>query len=210
MLGICIKRENHATGIERRLEVLGNSCQRNIWKNPLTVHGQLQSEKTSYQKEKCILVFVSWVGTSHHQWNSSTFFLRQSIKGSNPKSEVVYPSFNGSVQSKGISSTSWDACTCAGWGGLWATPLRNMRRYCTNPPAGTMLLRSKRSSLDRSSIRLAMASSMPGLPASKGTSTIQYHLGLHQAFGASFPARYWGRSWNKHWTSRFSTFEGNV
>ena len=90
MLEICNKRENHETGIERRLEILCNSCRRNIWKNHKIVHGQLKSEKTSCHKEKRLLVFVSWVGTSHHERNSSPFFLRQSIKGSNPKSEVVY------------------------------------------------------------------------------------------------------------------------
>ena len=30
MLEICNKRENHETGIERRLEILCNSCRRNI------------------------------------------------------------------------------------------------------------------------------------------------------------------------------------
>ena len=81
MLEICNKRENHANGIERRLKVLGNSCQVHLFKiNHKTVYGQLKSEKTFYHKEKRILVFVSLVGTSHYERNSSAFFFRQSIK----------------------------------------------------------------------------------------------------------------------------------
>ena len=62
MLEICNKRENHETGIERRLEILCNSCRRNIWKNHKIVHGQLKSEKKSCHKEKCLLVLSrEWV-----------------------------------------------------------------------------------------------------------------------------------------------------